>query len=247
MPTQDTNSKNIHEALLAVMGDISYVQKDKAKDGGIRYSIKSEESVLGAVRPTLLKHGIVVLPGAITDIHYSEFKNIKQDGRESVWNRVVAQFAYEFVHIPSNTSIIVHTMGEGADTGDKAVYKAMTGSKKYAILNALLLITGDDPDDTASPERPVAERPFPPDILLEKLKAGQEYFEKHKSEVAADAVSAILSSLEAIVPNAGAFTNKVFGAVPTNLSGQQWQSIGQWISSNPAAAKQEAASLMEQA
>ena len=37
-------------------------------------------------------------------------------------------------------------VGTGADTGDKGVFKAMTGAEKYLLLKAFLISTGDDPE-----------------------------------------------------------------------------------------------------
>lgn len=37
-------------------------------------------------------------------------------------------------------------VGYGADTGDKGVYKAMTGAEKYFLFKAFLVGTGDDPE-----------------------------------------------------------------------------------------------------
>jgi hypothetical protein len=43
-------------------------------------------------------------------------------------------------------------IGTGTDSpGDKAIYKAQTGGKKYAWQDALTLAFGDDPEDTSSP------------------------------------------------------------------------------------------------
>jgi len=36
--------------------------------------------------------------------------------------------------------------GHGADTGDKGIYKAMTGAEKYMIMKTFLVSTGDDPE-----------------------------------------------------------------------------------------------------
>ena len=48
--------------------------------------------------------------------------------------------------------------GEGADVGDKAPYKAMTGALKYALLQSFLLSTGDDPEDEHANSRPRSAR-----------------------------------------------------------------------------------------
>jgi len=44
--------------------------------------------------------------------------------------------------------------GSGSDKGDKGVYKALTGSQKYAIMKLFKIETGDDPEqDTRVDER----------------------------------------------------------------------------------------------
>lgn len=37
-------------------------------------------------------------------------------------------------------------VGTGADTGDKGIYKAMTGAEKYFLMKSFLISTGDDPE-----------------------------------------------------------------------------------------------------
>ena len=44
----------------------------------------------------------------------------------------------------------VTTYGDGIDSGDKSVGKAMTYADKYALLKAYKIVTGDDPDQEAS-------------------------------------------------------------------------------------------------
>jgi len=139
-------SKNIHEAILAIMGEVSYVQKERKQ--GVTYSIKSEEGVLNAIRPAMLNHGVVMFPVEVKDAYHSTYEAGKY---KNLWNRVIATHIYRFVHAASETHVDVAVLGDGADMGDKAGNKSMTTSKKYALLETFLLKTGDDPDDTPSP------------------------------------------------------------------------------------------------
>jgi hypothetical protein len=60
---------------------------------------------------------------------------------------------YRFVDIDKPDDFIdITTYGDGIDSGDKAPGKAMTYGDKYALLKAYKIITGDDPDQTASEE-----------------------------------------------------------------------------------------------
>jgi hypothetical protein len=60
---------------------------------------------------------------------------------------------YRFVDARSGEELTVRVPGEGADSGDKAPYKAMTGALKYALLQSFLLATGDDPEDERADSR----------------------------------------------------------------------------------------------
>lgn len=140
------SEKNIHTAILGVMSDIEYLQKEKK--AGVAYTVKSESGVLRLLRPAMIKHEIIMYPSGVKDICHSEVEVGKY---KNIWQRMVAVHCYRFVHAPSGTFIDVEVLGEGADTNDKAANKTMTVSKKYALLEAFLLITGDDPGDTQSP------------------------------------------------------------------------------------------------
>ncbi|MCP4139540.1 MAG: hypothetical protein GY755_04490 [Chloroflexi bacterium] len=142
-----TDHKNIGEAILAVMQSVSYVQKEKKQ--GVNYSIKSEEGVLNVVRPSMIANGIVMYPVDVKDVNHSTFEAGKY---KNVWNRIVATHVYRFHHAKSDTFVDVAVIGDGADMGDKAGNKSMTTSKKYALLETFLLRTGDDPDETPSPQ-----------------------------------------------------------------------------------------------
>jgi len=140
-------TENIHTAMLAIMNEVGYVQKEKSKD--VKYSLKTENSVIQAIRPAMLKHGVYMYPAGVKDAAHSQFEAGQY---KNIWNRIVATHVYRFVHAESATSIDVEVLGDGADTGDKAGNKSMTTSKKYALLEAFLLETGDDPDTTPSSE-----------------------------------------------------------------------------------------------
>lgn len=126
-----TSELNIFQRLANVMHDVTYIQKDKKQ--GMRYSIVSHDVVTAKVRPAMLKHGIVYHPCAIN--HY-------QNG-----NRTEVQLDVKFVNIDNPSEfIIVPSLGYGIDEQDKGPGKAISYAVKYALLKALGLETGDDPD-----------------------------------------------------------------------------------------------------
>lgn len=122
---------NIYQRLHAAMGEVDYIQKEKKQ--GMRYSIVTHDAVTAKVRPILVKHGIVYYP---LSIHRT------QNG-----NRTELDMTVRFVNVEDGDFIDVASGGYGLDDQDKGVGKAISYAVKYALLKALGLETGDDPDE----------------------------------------------------------------------------------------------------
>jgi hypothetical protein len=60
--------------------------------------------------------------------------------------RVVVHVTGELVHAATGQSIRAEGWGEAFDKGDKALYKAITGARKYLIACLFNIYTGDDPE-----------------------------------------------------------------------------------------------------
>jgi hypothetical protein len=100
----------------------------------MNYSIVSHDKVTAAVRPILVKHGIVYYPAAL---------NVAQDG-----NRTQVQMSVKFCNVDNPDDFIhVESLGYGIDAQDKGPGKAISYAVKYALLKCLGLETGDDPDE----------------------------------------------------------------------------------------------------
>jgi hypothetical protein len=137
-------NSNIHEAILAVMKEVGYVQKEA--NPALRYSYATEAALIRALRPAMVKHGIYCYVLDLPSMAQDAFTT-KQG---TVMNRTITHGVVRFVHAPTDTHIEVHASGEGMDTGDKSANKAATGLLKYALRQTFLIETGDDPDETPS-------------------------------------------------------------------------------------------------
>lgn len=123
--------RNIAQRLNAVMQAVDYIQKEKKTE--MKYSIVSHDKVTELLRPHLVREGVVYYPIDLT---------INVEG-----NRTEAVFKVRFENIDDRDDFIdVATMGFGLDTQDKGPGKALSYGVKYALLKALGLSTGDDPD-----------------------------------------------------------------------------------------------------
>lgn len=126
-----TPKLNIAQRLNAAQVEVTYVQKEKKAE--MKYSIVSHDDVTAKVRPVLVKHGILYYPHAMV--------------MQQVGNRTECQMTVRFENIDDRSDFIdVVTAGYGIDQQDKGPGKAISYSVKYALLKALGLETGDDPD-----------------------------------------------------------------------------------------------------
>lgn len=137
---------SIGKAILKVMKDVGYVQKESAP--GLKYTFAGEVALIKALRPAMLEQGIFC---HVVDI-LSSSHELYETKNGTVMNRVITHGVVRFEHPASGTYIDAHAMGEAADAGDKASNKASTGLLKYALRQTFLIETGDDPDASLSKE-----------------------------------------------------------------------------------------------
>lgn len=124
-------AKNVHQRLAEVMQAVTYIRKEAKQ--GMNYTIVSHDAVTAKVRPALLAAGIVYYPVRCEYAHNG--------------NRAECAMTVRFVNIDEPTDYFdVPTFGYGVDGQDKGPGKAMSYAVKYALLKALGLETGDDPD-----------------------------------------------------------------------------------------------------
>ena len=135
--------KSITEAKLAIMAEVGYCLKTKS--AGLNYTYASESELIAALRPAMIENGVTLCPAdcELVDSYTYETK------RGTTMFVVRIKSRYKLVH-DSGTFEEIDVFGEGADMGDKALPKAMTCAYKYAIRQAFMIETGDDPDKFAS-------------------------------------------------------------------------------------------------
>lgn len=131
-------AKNIYEKILAVMESIEYLNKDDAVSyGNTKYKAMSEEKVTTTVRKELINQKLVVFPIEQT---------VTKEG-----NLTTTNTKYKMVNAENpDEYVVLASSGQGADTQDKGVGKAMTYSFKYLFLRTFAIPTGEDPDKIAS-------------------------------------------------------------------------------------------------
>lgn len=122
--------KNIYQRMLAIMGELKYIQKEDKKVNG-QYKFVGHDAVTAKCHEMFVKHGVYCIPTT---------REYKQDG-----NRTEVIMDMEFINIDKpDDRFGISTFGYGVDNQDKGPGKAVSYAYKYGLLKALALETGDD-------------------------------------------------------------------------------------------------------
>lgn len=178
---------NLWQKIARITGMVGGVEK-RGFNAFHKYHYVMEADLVTAVRHYLAVAGIVIIPDVLEVTKEGELTSIMvnyivTDGKENFTFRMP---------------------GYGSDRGDKGVYKAITGSNKYALMKLFKIETGDDPEgDTRVDERTaVSQPPARPTTVTggERGTIGRGAHTSHASPVQIRRVSEILaeSGLERI-------------------------------------------------
>lgn len=136
-----SDKPSIHEALAAVMADVSHVGKGDTNTH-FRFSFRGVDRIINAVGPVLRRHGVV---GPFPELIDLQSRDVVT-GQNKSTREVTVTVAYTF-HGPAGDSLRCIVPGEAQDQGDKAVAKAMSVAYRTALIQALCIPTDQvDPD-----------------------------------------------------------------------------------------------------
>lgn len=145
---------NIYEKLSKISNELSTVAKNlSVGEGKAKYKAVGEADVLKAIKPLEEKYKVYSYPSQrrIIESGFLDTVNYKGEPKKQFYERI--EVIYKFVNIEEpNEYIEITTYGDGIDSGDKSVGKAMTYADKYALLKAYKIVTGDDPGQEPSGE-----------------------------------------------------------------------------------------------
>lgn len=142
----------VYEKILNVMNEVGYLNKDGFVETGKGkgYKALTDEKVLTAIRPVMVKHRLVMLP--ISMDHRRADEKVKDYQGNERTNRITdVDMTFRIVNVDDPKDFVdVVSSGTGVDTQDKGIGKAMTYAKKYALLNSFLVPSGEDTDQISS-------------------------------------------------------------------------------------------------
>lgn len=138
--TKSNAPQTLGEAMLRVMAAIPYVRKR----GSMKtYKFVRDTDVIAALRGPMIENGLM-----LTGPH--KIRNRKHEPKTTsggaTMNFAHAEYMFCIEFVPTKESRPVWVVGEGADSLDKASNKSMSAARKYALILAFNLTSGDDPD-----------------------------------------------------------------------------------------------------
>ena len=148
--------KQLLSKIQKVSEDCKIIEKDMTVGtGNSSYKAVSDLSVIMKVKEAEQKHGVISIP-IKQDLVSSEvvrFQKKEYNTTEKVekLNYVdVIKMTLRIYDVDTDKYIDVESFGRGLDSGDKGFGKASTYARKYALLNAYKIATGEDPDNDPS-------------------------------------------------------------------------------------------------
>ena len=145
-PVKATHEQVIIVYMNKVMLEVGYVHK-KDENKFQKYKYAGESALLAALRPAMVKHGLVLLPSIQKVSPIDEYGN----------THVIID--YTLTHIsgavwphPLSAAGCGNDRNSKGGVGDKGLYKAITGANKYMLFKLFQLETGDDAEKADNQE-----------------------------------------------------------------------------------------------
>ncbi len=150
-----------------VMEEIGAIGKNK-KNATQGFMFRGIDDVMNTLHPLLAKAHIFVYPETL-EINREERTNAK--GTTLLYT--LAKVKYHFVSTDDASEVVAVVYGEGMDSGDKSLNKAMSIAMKYACFQVFMIPTEEMVDPDAESHQVAPKPEYPPQFLTAcKVKSG---------------------------------------------------------------------------
>ena len=168
--------KELLKKIESVAEDCMNIEKDMTVGkGSYSYKAVSDNAVTLRVKKSEKRHGIISIPINQELISTESIKVVKSDGKDGIVYNDVIKLTLRIYDIESDKHIDVEAFGRGLDPGDKGFGKASTYARKYALLNAYKIVTGEDPDADPSKKEEVKSKDEKREFVTSYLEKNVNY------------------------------------------------------------------------
>lgn len=166
---------NLYEKIQAVSNEVRNITKDMTVgQGSYSYKAVSDIDVTLAVKDAETRFKLVSIPVKQEIVNTEIVRIQKKTNEEGLTYVDNIKMTVRIIDLEDTTQFIeVESFGKGIDSGDKGFGKASTYARKYALLNAYKIATGEDPDSEKSKEQTTAK------TITEKRAAVENYLLKN--------------------------------------------------------------------
>lgn len=168
---------NIYEKIQGVSNKIRNIEKNmQVGNGSYGYKAVSDLDVVLAVKDAETEFNLLSVPVKQDLIKWDIIKTVNDKGKETVTYVSVIKMTVKIVDLEqTDSSIEVESYGQGLDSGDKGFGKASTYARKYALLNAYKIATGEDPDAEKSKPQVAETKNEKRDAVVNVLMQNEAY------------------------------------------------------------------------
>ena len=151
----DTKAMNIYEKIQAVSNEVRNVEKNLVVGtGNSSYKAVGDLDVVIKVKEAETKFRVVSIPVRQELVKSEIVRVVCNNGYEKLTYSDIVKMTVKIVNLDNTSETIeVESFGRGLDAGDKGFGKASTYARKYALLNAYKIATGEDPDANKSEQQ----------------------------------------------------------------------------------------------
>jgi hypothetical protein len=145
---------NLYEKIQAVSNEIRNISKDMVVgSGSYSYKAVSDLDVTLAVKDAETKFRLVSIPIKQELVNSEVIRIQKKNNEEGLTYVDTIKMVVRIIDLDDVSQFMeIDSFGKGIDSGDKGLGKAATYARKYALLNAYKIATGEDPDSEKSKE-----------------------------------------------------------------------------------------------
>ena len=168
---------NIYQKIQAVAEEVRNVEKNlNIGTGQSSYKAVADIDVLMKVKEAEKKFGLVSIPVKQELVKSEILRTVGQGGYEKINYVDVVKMTLRIINIENpDETVEVESFGRGLDAGDKGFGKASTYARKYALLNAYKIATGQDPDEQKSEQQIAPTQNDVRDKVMDYLMQNVQY------------------------------------------------------------------------
>jgi hypothetical protein len=168
---------NIYEKIQSVSEVVRNVEKNLVVGtGNSAYKAVSDQDVLFKVKEAEKTFRLVSIPVRQELVKSEIVRTIANGGYEKINYVDIVKMTVRIINIDKPDEYIeVESFGRGLDAGDKGFGKASTYARKYALLNAYKIATGEDPDQNKSEQQVALSKDEVRDKVINYLMQHVDY------------------------------------------------------------------------